>query len=136
VVAIAPKHVTARRVSGLVHEVAVRGHRFVVDEPQHLGGSDTAASPLELLAASLATCTASTVEMYAERKGWPLVAVEVEVVFTPPDGHEPGRFDLVLRLPAGLQPEQIDRLETVARKCPVRRTLEGAVVEDRVEAAL
>jgi putative redox protein len=136
VTAIAPKHVSARRTSGFVHSVSVRGHRFVVDEPEHLGGSDTAASPLELLAAALATCTASTVEVYAERKGWQLGAVEVDVIFTPPDGDAAGHFDLILRLPAELEPARVERLETVARKCPVRRTLDGAVVVERLEATL
>jgi putative redox protein len=135
VTALAPKYVSARRASGFMHEVSVRGHRFVVDEPAYLGGSDTAASPLELLAAALATCTASTVEMYAQRKGWALESVEVDVVFTPPERDAPGHFELVLRLPADLEPAQVERLEAVARKCPVRRTLERAVVEDRLESS-
>src|SRR5947208_3225223 len=54
------------------HEVRVREHRVVADEPEDIGGRDLGPSPEELLAASLASCTAITMEMYAERKGWDL----------------------------------------------------------------
>jgi putative redox protein len=130
---LTPKHVHVRRLEGFRHEATIRHHTLEIDEPEHLGGADTAASPLELLAASVAACTASTIEMYAERKGWQLGTVEVDVTFTPPRALEQGRFDLVLTLPSGLDESQVERLELIARKCPVRRTLEGAVVVDRIE---
>jgi putative redox protein len=130
---LADKFVLVRREVGFRHNVSVRGHRFAVDEPLPLGGSDTAASPLELLAASLGACTASTIEMYAERKGWDVGAVEVDVHFVPPRKPEPGSFELTIRLPASLTDEQVERLESIGRACPVRRTLEGATVTERLE---
>jgi putative redox protein len=127
------RHVEIRREHGFVHRVRVRGHEFTVDEPASLGGTDTAASPLELLAASLGACTASTIEMYAAHKGWDLGAVEVEVHLRPPRAGERARFELTLRVAAALDDEQLARLEAIARKCPVRRALEGADVVERLE---
>jgi putative redox protein len=129
------KHVEIRREEGFRHTVHVRGHRFPVDEPVELGGGDTAASPLELLAASLGACTASTIEMYADRKGWDVGGVEVDVDFSPPRSGTRARFELTLRVPAALDSAQVERLEWIARKCPVRRTLEGAEFVERVERA-
>ncbi len=59
--------VTARRrVTGTYqHDVKVRQHYVSADEPQGAGGDDSAPNPQELLAASLASCTAITMEMYA-----------------------------------------------------------------------
>ena len=87
--------------SGFAHEVDIEGgHTIVVDEPPDAGGTDTGPSPGRLLAASLAACTAVTMEMYAERKGWELGAVEVDVDAAY-DGHVPTAFEVTVRLPAG-----------------------------------
>lgn len=130
---ISDKHVEIRREDGFRHRVTTRGHTFAVDEPVPLGGTDSAASPLELLAAAVGSCTASTIEMYAKRKGWDLGAVEIDVDFSPPRSGKRASFALTIRLPPGLDAEQIERLESIARACPVRRTLEGADVVERLE---
>jgi putative redox protein len=57
----------ARRTGTFRHMVDIRSHRIGVDEPLDVGGDDSAPSPQELLAASLAACTAITIEMYAQR---------------------------------------------------------------------
>ncbi|MGH2900702.1 MAG: OsmC family protein [Solirubrobacteraceae bacterium] len=127
-------HASAQRISGYRHVVKVRQHRLNSDEPTEAGGDDTAPSPQELLAASLATCTAVTMEMYAARKGWELRDVEVEVEYTPADRGCPTKFTLTLRLPSGLSDEQVRRLKVIATKCPVHRTLDGEVMfDERVE---
>ena len=75
-------------------------------------------------------------EMYAERKGWNLDGLEVDVDYTPAERGCPTRFELVLRLPDHLTDEQVERLQVIAAKCPVHRTLEGEVAfEERVELA-
>jgi putative redox protein len=129
--------VVARRLQGFAHEVDIEGgHTIVVDEPHDSGGTDTGPSPGRLLAASLASCTAVTMEIYAERKGWEIGAVEVDVDATY-DGHVPTAFDVTVRLPAGLSDEQRERLLAVASKCPVHRALKGETtvsISDRVEA--
>lgn len=125
---------TATREGGYRHVVKIRGHELGVDESQDSGGEDTAPSPQELLAASLASCTAVTMEMYATRKGWNIDGVEVAVEYTPAERGCPTRFDLVLRLPGDLPAEQVERLQVIAAKCPVHRTLEGeAMFAERVE---
>jgi putative redox protein len=124
----------ARRTGTFRHTVDVRSHHLATDEPTDHGGDDSAPSPQELLAASLASCTAITMEMYAQRKGWDLGYVEVECSYTPAERGCPTRFDLVLRLPADASEEQVDRLKIIAAKCPVHRTLDGEVMfHERVE---
>jgi len=116
------------------HEVRVREHRVTVDEPQGAGGRDLGPSPEELLAAALASCTAITMQMYAERKGWDLAGAEVDCDYQPAERGRPTQFELILRLPESLTAEQIERLQVVAAKCPVHRTLEGEVAfEERVQ---
>jgi putative redox protein len=127
-------HASAQRISGYRHIVKVRQHRLTSDEPVEAGGDDAAPSPQELLAASLASCTAVTMEMYANRKGWVLHDVEVECEYTPADRGCPTKFTLTLRLPSDLSDEQVQRLKVIATKCPVHRTLDGEVMfDERVE---
>ena len=128
--------VTARRrVTGTYqHDVKVREHYVSADEPKDAGGDDSAPNPQELLAASLASCTAITMEMYAQRKGWNIGPVEVDCEYQPAERGCPTRFELIMRLPEGLSTEQVDRLRTIAAKCPVHRVLDGEVMfEERIE---
>ena len=128
------KAVARRDGSGFRHEVSVRMHGLTADEPKDHGGEDTGPSPQELLAASLASCTAITIEMYARRKGWEIGEVSVDVDYEPAQRGSPTRFNMVMRLPKELPEEQLERLTQIAAKCPVHRTLEGEVMfEERVE---
>ncbi len=125
---------TATRQNGFRHTVKVRDHQLTVDEPVDQGGEDSGPSPQELLAASLATCTAITVEMYAKRKGWDTGDLEVECDYQPAERGCPTRFSIVLRLPDTLTDEQAAKLRIVAAKCPIHRTLDGEVMfDERVE---
>ena len=125
---------TARQLDNLRHDVKVRRHTITSDEPKDHGGEDSGPSPQELLAASLASCTAVTLEMYAERKGWDVGPVEVDCEYTPAERGCPTRFGLTVRLPDGLSEDQIQRLMQIAAKCPVHRTLDGEVMfDERVE---
>jgi putative redox protein len=119
---------TARRTGTYKHALSIRDHQFGVDEPREAGGEDTAPNPQELLAASLASCTAITMEMYAARKGWDIGELEVECQYSPAERGCPTKFELVLRLPADLSEEQVERLRVIAAKCPVHRTLDGEVM--------
>jgi putative redox protein len=125
---------SAQRIRGYRHIVKVRQHRLTSDEPVACGGEDSGPSPQELLAASLASCTAVTMEMYAARKGWDLRDVEVECEYVPAERGCPTKFTLTLRLPSSLTDEQVQRLKVIATKCPVHRTLDGEVMfDERVE---
>ena len=126
---------TARREGGtLRHTVQVRDHQVVVDELAGKGGEDTGPDPLELLAVSLASCTAITMEMYAARKGWDIGHVEVDVEYSPAERGCPTKFQLVMRFPDGLPEDQVERLRVIAAKCPVHRALDGEVMfQERIE---
>jgi putative redox protein len=117
--------IVARRLEGFAHEVEIEGgHMLVVDEPAAVGGTDTGPRPTQLLAASLAGCTAITVEMYAERKGWDVGVVEADVDITY-EGPVPSSFAVGLKLPPELSEEQRQRLLVIAARCPVHKVLAG-----------
>jgi putative redox protein len=126
---------TARREgTTLKHTVQVRDHQLTVDELTALGGEDAGPDPLELLAVSLASCTAITMEMYAARKGWEIGHVEVDVEYSPAERGCPTKFQLVMRLPDDLPEDQVERLRSIAAKCPVHRALDGEVMfQERIE---
>ena len=126
---------TARRDGEtLRHTVQVRDHQLIVDETTDVGGEDAGPDPLELLAVSLASCTAITMEMYAARKGWDIGHVEVDVEYSPAERGCPTKFQLVMRFPDDLPDEQVQRLQVIAAKCPVHRALDGEVMfQERVE---
>jgi putative redox protein len=126
---------TSRRVDGrLEQDVEVRRHHVTADEPKDHGGDDSGPSPQELLAASLASCTAITMEMYAQRKGWDVGDITVDVDYEPAQRGSPTRFRMVVELSKELPEEQRERLMQIAAKCPVHRTLEGEVMfEETVE---
>jgi uncharacterized OsmC-like protein len=135
--------ITARAEDGLCTEVVANGHELVVDEPAEYGGSGAGPTPYDYLLVALGGCTAMTVRMYADRKGWPLEAVRVRM------GHdkvhakdceecetESGRIDrieLELELEGPLDDGQRQRLREIAAMCPVHRTLHSEVlIETRV----
>ena len=121
----------ARRENGsLKHEIAMGDHQVVADEPSDSGGTDEGPSPQELLAASLASCTAITIEMYANRKGWDIGDIAVDVDYEPAQRGSPTKFSMKVMLPKELPEEQRERLMQIAAKCPVHRTLEGEVMFD------
>ena len=123
----------ARRSNGtLKHEIEFGSdeHHVVADEPEETGGTHEGPSPQELLAASLASCSAITMEMYAQRKGWDIGEVVVDVDYEPAQRGSPTKFEMVVRLPKELPEDQREKLMQIAAKCPVHRTLEGEVMFD------
>jgi putative redox protein len=119
---------STRRRGKFETEVEIREHRLSADEPPGSGGDDKGPSPTELLAASLASCTAITIEMYADRKEWELGAVEVDVDW--PNATKRGKkIEVEIRIPTELSDEQRQRLLVIASHCPVHRLLEAKEVE-------
>jgi putative redox protein len=115
-------------------EVFAGGKRVVVDEPLEVGGKDAGPSPYDLLLGSIGACTAMTLRMYADRKGWPLESVVVrlrqartydkdcvECVSSPVGPHQVERE---LTLEGDLTEEQKARLVELADRCPIKQTLE------------
>ena len=101
--------------------IAAGHHRLSADEGPKLGGKDTGPNPYDLLCAALGACTAITLRMYAERKAWPLRAVDVDVRFTG-QGKE-GAIARVLRFEGELDEAQRARLADIAERTPVTLTL-------------
>lgn len=105
-------------------------HVFGADEPETLGGKDTGPDPFEFVLAGLGACTAMTVRMYANRKQWPLVRVEVRLrhLQRASASRDLGKdlqdkFERIITLHGDLSEEQRQGLLAIADKCPVSKTL-------------
>jgi putative redox protein len=101
-------------------------HQLNADESVKLGGKDTGPAPYELLCPALGACTAITLRMYAERKGWPLRGLHVDVRFERKDGE--GAIARVLSFEGELNNDQRGRLADIAERTPVTLTLKQGVV--------
>ena len=118
---------TSRSIHGTLRQEVVIGgkHRLITDEPEAVGGEDSAPAPHELLPAAIASCVSTTLVMYASRKGWDLGDVSVEVDYD--HRSTPRRCAVSINIGADLGDEQLAVLERVAASCPVRRAIEGGI---------
>lgn len=109
----------------LIH---ARSHMFAADEPGDMGGKDTGPTPYELLLAAVGSCKAITAKMYAQRKGWALESVRVELRHERPEGRGgPERIVASFVFEGDLDDEQRERLLQIAEKCPVQKTITGGL---------
>ncbi|MEA3185297.1 MAG: putative redox protein [Ilumatobacteraceae bacterium] len=99
-------------------DVRAGAHELVSDEPAIAGGGDLGPSPFELLLSGLAACTATTLRMYAEKKGWELTAIEVAVRFDVDVDGQRG-IERTITVPIDLSVEQRQRLAAIAERTPV-----------------
>lgn len=107
-------------------EISVGGHAIIADEPAALGGQGVGPAPYDLLLASLGACTAITLRMYADRKGWPMESVKVALRL---HGKEERRVDRVLTI-RGLDDGQMARMADIAERTPVTLTLKNGLPID------
>ena len=117
--------VNASLIEGYSVLNATRGHEWNADEPIELGGEDTGPKPTELLLSSLASCKIITVKMYAERKGWDLKNIDVDLEIV-----EVGEITLIKKtigFEGELSIEQKNRLIEISGRCPVVRMLKSSV---------
>ena len=120
------RQVAVRWAGGkFAQHVEVGTHRIRADEEADKGGDDSGATPHEFLLAALGSCTAMTLKVYAERKGWPLRDVHVTLT----GSHADGRFTInrQIALDGDLDADQRQRLIEIADKCPVHKTLMGDI---------
>lgn len=105
--------------------VKVHQHLAVTDEPVESGGKDAGPAPGDFLCISLASCTAITLRMYADRKQWKVDRIWVKVNLVRgsdlPSGHN--TFFCEVKLTGSLTEEQHKRMMEIAKKCPVHRLL-------------
>lgn len=133
----AGRWVAARVAAGYRTDVSARTHTVSADEPIPVGGSDAGMTPHELFLASLGSCMAMTMRMYADRKQWPLESASVQLRTAPSrdpdhDVHLVGsktvtRLERRIDLVGPLTEEQRRRIVEIADRCPVKRTIEGGV---------
>ncbi len=102
---------------------SLSGNTLIADEPEDLGGKNLGFSPFELLASSLAACTAATLRMYADRKGWDLDEVKIDVKLDWNKDENKTTITRHLQLIGTLDEEQRARLLSIADKCPVHEIL-------------
>jgi putative redox protein len=132
--------VTVTSVANLRNEVSYGGGRaFVTDEPSGLGGEDAGPDPYTLLLGALGSCISMTVMLYARRKNWAVARVTVrlrQARVHAKDCAECGdtpegfihRIERAVHIEGDLDAEQHARLQEIAHKCPVHRTLTNRIV--------
>ena len=109
-------------------EVTAGENKIITDEPLNKGGQNKGLNPFELLAASLATCTAATLRMYIDRKGWVIPKIDVEVEM---DNYPQTKNTIFTRkisyAKTVLEKDQLNRLHHIADACPVHKMLQGSM---------
>jgi putative redox protein len=104
-------------------------HAFFVDELPENGGKDTGPSPSGLIASSLASCTAITLRMYADRKGYDVEKIDVKVALTRKDesGISHSLFEQKIFVTGNISESERKRLLEIADKCLIHKTLKGEI---------
>ena len=102
--------------------------QYRADEPISVGGANTGPTPMQYLLGSLASCTAITLRMYADRKGWDLGEIKVDISMKRErvDGYLQTTFEKKLEYGnTDLNSSQLKRLDQISRKCPVAKVITG-----------
>jgi putative redox protein len=112
---------------------------LMMDEPKEAGGDGAGPDPYTLLLSALGGCISMTVTLYARRKGWPLERVIVRLrqqrihakdcaeCEQTTEGYV-HRIERSVEVEGDLTDEQRARLQEIAHKCPVHKTLTSKIV--------
>lgn len=125
---------TARSLENYQVELINGAHKWIGDEPKSAGGDDAGPDPYGMMLGALATCKIATVQMYANRKEWPLEGVEITMDYhrelgkdcedCEAEGSERvDIFTVEISFKGDLDDEQIARLKEISSRCPVHRSL-------------
>ena len=120
-----------------VQNISVNPHVFQADEPSENGGKDAGPEPFELILAALGACAGITVQMYADRKQWPLKGAHIVLSYVKVPAKGRADFDTNERLVDGIEmgisfdgdlsEDQQSRLLEIAGRCPIHRLLSSPV---------
>lgn len=109
-------------------KVFAGGHLIYADEPSDVGGSDEGMTPGALLLASLGSCTAITLRMYADRKEWNLTSIKINLeICEEEEMSKDTRITRKIELTGELDDEQRKRLMIIADKCPIHKMLSNPI---------
>lgn len=109
-------------------EVIAGENRIITDEPLEKGGQNKGFNPLEILATSLASCTAATLRMYIFRKCWEIPKIQVDVELENYPQSSNAVFTRKISCDgAVLDEDQLKRLLAVAEACPVHKIFHGSI---------
>ena len=137
------KAVVLRARGSFRTEVEAGPHRWVLDEPEDVGGGGEGPTPYDMLASALGGCIAMTLQFYAKREKLPLEGVDVTVMHdrqhakdcadcTSQQGYI-HRFRVELGLHGDqLTLQQREKLLEIAGRCPVSKTLQSEIRVDKV----
>lgn len=112
--------------------VIVGKNSIVVDEPLDKGGLDLGFQPQELLAASLASCTAITLKMYADHKEWTVNSFQVDVMIEQSDDKSTTKFVRKISFEGKLDEKQHTRIVAIANACPIHKILLSLIAIDTI----
>ena len=118
--------------TGYRGELRAGRHRLVADEGPEVGGDDEGPNPYQLVLAGLVQCTAATLRMYANRKGWVLgeVKVRARLLRTGDGASKAERIERTITVSGALSDDQKLRLGEIADRTPVTRTLRNGLTVD------
>jgi len=102
-----------------------RTHTLIGDEPPDVGGNDLGPRPGDFMRMALASCTAITLRMYADRKQWDVEKIQVRVSNGP--FAEGTTYTSEIEITGVLDNEQKARMLQIAQLCPVHKTLTNPV---------
>jgi putative redox protein len=129
--------VIVRGGTALRTEISAGPHSLVADEPLDAGGTESGPTPYDFLSAALGACTSMTMHVVAKRENIPLRGVELTIANDRMHAQDCAdcattsgyihRFSVKIRLDGDLTPEQRERLLTIAKRCPVYKTLSSEI---------
>lgn len=109
-------------------KVYAGGHLIYADEPKELGGTDEGMTPGALLLASLGSCTAITIRMYADRKEMPLESIKINLAICKEEEmSKETTISRKIEFTGELSQEQRERLMVIADKCPIHKLLSNPI---------
>lgn len=119
---------------GIGHEhylskLSMRGHLIVADEPIENGGKDVGPTPTELILSGLAACTASTLRMYADKKGWDVerIDLEISIRIEKTDTGQISHIESLIDITGNIAAQEKARMIEIAQKCPVHKLLSNPI---------